>query len=91
MAWAVASGSEGPPVSGNEGGSHGRRGGPALIGGLILVGDWLGGWVDRKTAGIVGATAAAAVTAYLIAGARQATQESFQPRHNPNCIQQRTC
>ena len=58
---------------------------------LVLAVNWIGGWVDSKTAGIAGAIIATLVTSYLIAGARQAAQESFQPRPAPICKQTRTC
>jgi hypothetical protein len=63
----------------------------AFIGALILAVNLIAGWFDRKTAGIIGAILATAVTGYLIAGARQAAVESVKPRPAPICKQIRTC
>ena len=58
---------------------------------LILAINWVAGWFDNKTAGIIGAIIATAVTGYLIAGANQAVRESLKPPPAPVCKQIRTC
>jgi hypothetical protein len=65
--------------------------GIAFIVALILAVNLIAGWFDRKTAGIIGAILATAITGYLIAGARNAAVESSKPRPAPICKQIGTC